>query len=159
MPVSKWHTLSLGMTQKPTTEPVLVYNEQTKRWILQKTLVTFPVSLHPDGVMIAKHFDTDLASVPTVLRNIVATNELSVKGAVTHDWLYRNGGHVSVIGPDGIHSVMLTRAQADQCFLDLMESDGIGWFKRQAAYHAVRLFAGSAWQADVNIPLPPAASS
>lgn len=70
-------------------------------------------------------FETDLASIPRPLRNILNINGRSRRAAVLHDWLYAG-------------RQCATRADADQLFLDAMKSDGVSWAKRWSMYAAVR---------------------
>ncbi len=71
-------------------------------------------------------FTTDLASIPRPFRNILNINGRSRRAAVLHDWLYAG-------------QQCVTRADADQLFLDAMKSDGVSWAKRWSMYAAVRV--------------------
>ncbi|WP_335978616.1 DUF1353 domain-containing protein [Fusobacterium polymorphum] len=74
-------------------------------------------------------FKCDLASVPRIFRNIINTYGDHTRAAVIHDWLYRNG-----------HKLGVSRKEADKVFLAVMKEQGVGFFKRQLMYRAVRTF-------------------
>ena len=79
-------------------------------------------------------FVTDLASVPRAARWLIPKGRNESLGAVVHDFIYR--GHVPGI----------TRAQADRLFLEIMEQSGVGWWRRQAIYRAVRAGGWASWK-------------
>ena len=80
-------------------------------------------------VVVPKGFRTDYASVPKIFRNIINTYGDHTRAAVIHDWLYRNG-----------HKLGVSRKEADKVFLEVMKEQGVGFFKRQLMYRAVRSF-------------------
>jgi len=80
---------------------------------------------------IPKGFVFDFASVPRLFWNLISPTQLGDVGPVKHDWKYKKG-----IG---------TREAADKQFLRDMEADGVKWWRRQAAYRAVRMFGGKNW--------------
>ena len=80
---------------------------------------------------IPKGFVFDFASVPRIFWNLISPTQLGDEGPVKHDWKYKNG-----IG---------TRESADKQFLRDMEKDGVKWWRRQAAYRAVRAFGWKYW--------------
>lgn len=86
-------------------------------------------------------FVCDLASIPRALWWLIAPMELSQCAPVLHDLLYKQGGRL-----DGRHAY--TRAAADQLFREVMTEEGVPGWRRKAAYRAVRLFGGRAWQQD-----------
>lgn len=76
----------------------------------------------------------DGASIPKLFWNLIGspfTGKYRVASLV-HDALYASEG--------------LDRKKCDEVFLDLMEQDGVGYFKRYAMYWAVRLGGGLVWK-------------
>lgn len=78
-------------------------------------------------------FHTDLSSIPRWARSIIPQVGRQNRASILHDWAYEDG----VPG--------MTRAEADQMFLDVMELDGVGWLRRRVMYRAVRLGGGGLW--------------
>lgn len=83
-------------------------------------------------IRIPKGLVTDFASVPSVLWSVAPPIGLHSKAAVVHDYLY-----IAVVG---------TRKWADKVFFEAMKAAGVGWFRRNAYYYAVRLFGGFVWR-------------
>lgn len=106
----------------------LDYNVQLETWVVLEDYIY-------KDIVVPRGFQTDLASIPKILWNIIAPFELSTDAPVVHDFLYHNGG----LGK-------YTRKQADQIFLELMAKEGVTWWKRHVAYRAVRLFAWGSWK-------------
>lgn len=69
--------------------------------------------------------ETDFASIPRVLWNVLPPTGNYGKAAVVHDFLYRTKGEA-------------TRPQADRVFLEGMEVLGVGWLTRHVMYAGVR---------------------
>ena len=117
-----------------------------------------PWNANIDGITlhIPKGFQTDLASVPRLLRSFVNTYELGVASALIHDAIYGRRGHQMTF-PPAEHAVTwepkvrFTRRAADRIFRQAMKAEGIGVAKRWVAWTAVRLFG---W-----LPWPPSAST
>ncbi len=105
--------------------------ELTERFIFAKLFV------------INAGFRFDLASIPRILWRLLAPFELSIAAPLGHDYLYRHGGRF--VSLTGIKR-KISRKDADKLFLKVMEDEGVGWFRRKAAYRAVRLFAGGCWR-------------
>jgi len=68
-------------------------------------------------------FDTDLASVPIGMRNLVSRLD-GIEAAIVHDWLYRTG--------------LVNRKEADDIFFELLKGSVPSW-KRWAMWLGVRL--------------------
>lgn len=120
----------------------LTYHLKERQWELKRRW-DYLDERHGCAVTVPEGFRFDLASVPRLLWVRVAPYELSLAAPLIHDFLYRNGGRVMGLGFMRRH---YTRREADAVFYDLMESEGVGSFRRRAAYTAVRLFGGGAWQ-------------
>lgn len=78
-------------------------------------------------------FDFDGASIPKALWGIIGSPMTGgyQRSACLHDALYA--------------SEYFDRKQCDDLFLEAMESDGVGYFKRYAMYWAVRAAGGIVW--------------
>lgn len=75
---------------------------------------------------------TDGASIPRIAWRLVGHPwGPYLPAAVVHDILYQ--------------SEIWSRAQADECFLDLMVTLPVGWLRRNAIYRAVRIAGGATW--------------
>ncbi|HEY9462460.1 MAG TPA: DUF1353 domain-containing protein [Vicinamibacterales bacterium] len=130
-----------------TLPPLVTYDAHTAVWLLGEPFDSRPTSLIGSAIPIPQGFVTDLSSVPRVFWNLAAPFELSIAGALTHDWLYRHGGHVAVRRDGGgLGSLWFTRAQADQYFLDYMKVEGVVWWKRTLAHWCVRVAGGPSWR-------------
>jgi hypothetical protein len=90
----------------------------------------------PRTIYVPAGYRHDGASVPRLAGIAIQKTDLGEVPAATHDKLYQTGGLF------GLYS----RAEADALFRDLMALYGVTWWKRQAAYRAVRLFGGGAWR-------------
>ena len=101
--------------------------DQEKQWQVLKPFV-FAV----DGVdyIVPEMFWTDFASVPRVVWSIISPYDLGY-GPIPHDFGYFTG--------------IKSREFWDDVLMACMEQDKIAWFKRNAAYRAVRMFAGGVY--------------
>jgi hypothetical protein len=95
-------------------------------------------------LVIPSGFVFDLASIPRVIWNVIAPFELSLAAPLVHDFLYRFGGLL----PNGER---YTRGEVDDMFLEIMTSEGVSPWRRIAAYRAVRMFGGRAWDSGINL--------
>ena len=88
---------------------------------------------NPIGFTVPKGFDTDLASIPWGLRNLVSQFS-GVQQAVTHDFGYQ--GHTD-----------LTKAELDLLFYEGLRTpgSGIGRFKARIMYKGVRFGGKGHW--------------
>ncbi len=75
---------------------------------------------------------TDLASIPDFAQNLISKVGPWDRPAVIHDTLYTLGTH--------------DRATCDKVLLEAMVADGVGVFKRNIIYYAVRLGGWKAWR-------------
>jgi hypothetical protein len=93
-------------------------------------------------------FVFDLASVPRFLWALISSFDLSLVAPLYHDLLYRNGGVLpeGQLEPAENPQHVFSRLETDNILYELMEKAGVTWWKRQAAYRAVRTFAGFAWK-------------
>ena len=98
-----------------------------------------------DGVTLTAKagYAYDLASVPRPLWWLIAPNELSLVAPLFHDLLYDFRGVLPADTATPYRT--FTRREADDLFLHLMEAEGIAWWRRNAAYSAVRAFGWTFW--------------
>lgn len=117
-------------------QPKVSYLVDSQEWELEEDFLFADFGLH---LTIHKGFRFDLASIPRLLWRLIAPFELSITAPLVHDYLYRCGGRL----PGG---AILEREDADQLFLQIMEAAGVSWWRRRAAYRAVRIFGSRAWK-------------
>lgn len=77
--------------------------------------------------------ETDFASIPRPLWNLLPPTGRYGKAAVVHDFLYRTHGEA-------------TRPQADRVFLEGMDVLGVDWFTRHLMYAGVRVGGASSYK-------------
>ena len=84
-------------------------------------------------IIVPAGFKTDFASVPRIFWSVISPiGKGYTSAAIVHDYLYST------------HQV--TKKEADNIFLWLMQRDGVSYLKRYAMYWSVRLFGGKAWK-------------
>jgi hypothetical protein len=121
---------------------VLTYKTASRRWRLEQTYDYYDES-RGRRLTVAAGFEFDLSSVPRLLWWLIAPFELSIAAPLVHDFLYRYRGEPppgSVLPPH-----RYTRAESDRLFRRAMEQEGVGAWRRGAAYAAVRAFGRVAW--------------
>lgn len=131
---------SNGFPWSQHTVPPVTCHPNEEQWELTEDLFYCGYGFN---LLILQGFRTDLASVPRWLWRIIAPFELSIAAPVLHDYLYRNGGcFVSTYGV----AQRVERETVDNLFLNIMADEGVPWWRRTAAYHAVRIFGKSSWR-------------
>lgn len=113
--------------------PSVTYRVATGSWVTASCF-------RYEDIIIPGGFECDLSSVPRVLWWLIAPFELSIKAPLVHDFLYKAGGFLPVSGET------LTRKDVDELFLRIMREEQVAGWRSCAAYTAVRLFGGKAWQ-------------
>ena len=104
------------------------------RWRLDKPLRYLTlVTGKPEDIVAESGFDTDLASIPRLVRPILPGNGKERRAAVMHDKVYRSGG-LFVLKSGG----SLTRKQCDQMMLEGMLVDGVLKHRAYLIYWGVR---------------------
>lgn len=99
------------------------------------------------SITVLKGFRTDLASIPRLLLPFIPVRDLSITAPTFHDLIYRTGGCVAPpLGTIKPADKIYSKVEADDLFLELMTREGVGYFKRNLAYAAVRLGGRSAWK-------------
>lgn len=96
--------------------------------------VRYEIQVEKAEIVVKAGFCFDGASIPQMAWSSIGhpfTPEF-VRAALVHDVVYHTG--------------LLTRSQADEMLLELLEADGVDWWKRRAMYRAVWLCGGSRWR-------------
>jgi len=111
-----------------------------------RLLEDFVVETSIGNITIPKLFVSDFASIPRGAWFLAAPTDPGIRAAaLVHDWFYRER-KARLVAHDGVTPVVVTRAMADQIFLEELEDGGLPAWKRQPMYWAVRLFGGSSWR-------------
>lgn len=116
------------------------------RWYLAEPL-GYRSDILGDDIWVEKHFLTDLASVPRVPIAYWLYGNRAHRSAVVHDWLYQRG------------TLDITRAMADDIFLEAMTCTGHRWVVRYVMYSAVVAVGWTCYKKhDVEYYTPPSGS-
>lgn len=114
------------------------------------TLLTSLVYRREDGgwLRAPRGSTTDGISVPRIFWALIPSTGAGWFSGVLHDAAYHR--QLEIHRNYGISEVWLpfhpTRKQADQLMRESLQSQGIGWFKRNVIYYALRLFGGKAFR-------------
>jgi len=100
-------------------------------WILQEKLI-YKTSSFTLTVPIG--FETDLASTPKLIWNLIPPFGLYTDAAVLHDFMYST------------HPQPFVRKDADDIFYHNLLGSGVSKAKALSMYYAVRLFGGTHWK-------------
>lgn len=124
----------------------VTYDARAKTWILTSDCVY--TTENGWTITAKKDFAFDLASVPRFFWAIISSFDLSLIAPLYHDLLYRHGGLLPAgqLAPEKNPPFRFEREEADKILYELMKKAGVSWWKRQAAYRAVRTFSGFAWK-------------
>jgi hypothetical protein len=100
-------------------------------WVLEKDLSYDNSSF---TITAKKGFTTDFASIPRIAWTIIGSPAMGryTSSSVIHDVLYATEA--------------LSRKECDDLFLEMLEIDGVGYFKRYMMYWAVRAGGGFVWK-------------
>lgn len=85
-------------------------------------------------IVVPMGFETDFASVPRLPLAYLTCGDVAHEAATVHDYLYCK---------DAVPNV--TRKEADDTFLAIMEELGESWWRRQVMHKMVRMFAGGSF--------------
>jgi hypothetical protein len=106
------------------------------------TLEPFAYAIGDKGmpfiIQVPAGFRTDLASIPRMFWPILPPHGVYSKAAIVHDWLYVTG-HAS-------------RLVADAVFYEAMRALGVGWFRANIMFMAVRIGGRKPWNKRRGIP-------
>jgi len=112
-----------------TPEPYAKYLPEKDKWLIQgETIANFSFNGGFNGlfIRIPDGFETDFASIPRILRNILSRQGVYNRAAIIHDYLceHRN----------------IPRALTDEIFNVIMYKIGVPWYKRYPIYRCVRTY-------------------
>lgn len=95
-------------------------------------------------------WETDLASVPPLMRHYINSFAFGIAGPLLHDFLYEHGGDP----PDGTCRPWrhFTRPEVDAMFLQLMRAERVPRSRRHFAYRVVRLLGWTHWEGESSDP-------
>ena len=117
----------------PITEHPQVAYVGNGKWVLTDDLA---YQSRYGRIVVPKGFRTDLDSVPRLPLAYWLTKNASVTGAVVHDYLYASGR---------IGDFRITREQADEVFLEIMDEEGVSWWRRRLIWLGVRAGGWRPW--------------
>lgn len=100
----------------------------------------FTIDIEKIRVTVPAGFETDLATIPWLLRGLINTYELGTLAPIVHDYCYVQRG---LVADD---HAPVSRLQSDRFFAALMFSDGVAIWRIACAYYAVRVFGRIWWR-------------
>lgn len=134
-------TYRFGQAKRAVT---VTYDPRKQIWVLVGDFrITINRGHHAHHLKIPDGYEFDLASIPRCLWSLIAPFELSLVAPLVHDVLYQYAGRLPAGWLDP--QAEFSRRDADNLFLELMTLEGIVWWKRVAAYRAVRFFSSIFW--------------
>jgi len=121
-----------------TTPLVVTPLEDGRNWKLIESFIYHIGNLESDEIVsVPAGFETDFASVPKFLWNILPPWGRYGKAAVIHDYCYRKG--------------LFTRKRCDKIFYEGMKVLKVPYWKRNVMYRAVRWFGGKAYKGTLKL--------
>ncbi len=121
------------MTVTYSADPILEWsNDHGHFHVHKKFTALWKTPVRAFKVTVPKGFETDLASIPQMFRNIIPQVGRHIQCAIVHDFCYCG-------------NTDLSKKDADLLFLDGMKSLGVGWFRRRTMYLAVRAAGTGHW--------------
>ena len=103
--------------------------------VIEPIFYTPPKHIWPSTIEVPVGTITDLASVPRFFWRIFPPFGNYSQAAIVHDHLYRSDPY------------NMKRAKADEIFLQAMRDLGVGWWKRNTIWSAVRAGGWKPWRA------------
>lgn len=107
------------------------------RWRLHRPLALYSQSMN-QVVTVPPDTVTDFASVPRLPFMYWFLGNTATRPGVVHDYLYKQGA---------LNGAPITRAQADQVFLDASDADGQPWLRSRTMWTGLRVGGMSTWRA------------
>lgn len=105
-------------------DPLVVQWTGNNRWVLHNELRC--ISTKGTTFYIPAGFETDLASIPQIIQNLLSPTGPWARASVLHDWLYDRR--------------ILPREECDDLFYEAMIDDGVEKGLAKALYFAVKAF-------------------
>lgn len=122
------------------------YDPQIDKWILLQ-------DFESNGITVPAGFAFDGSSIPRPFRIWIDRASLGIRAPLIHDWRYfleTNAGRaIAQFGIEYVRpafNILGNRKDTDLLFLEHMKEDGVGAFRRRAAYFAVRVGGRKAWE-------------
>ena len=118
----------------------VTYDVARRTWLL---LANYSYTYEGHTITARAGYAFDLSSIPRPIWWLLAPNELSIVAPLFHDLLYEYQGTLPAgdVSPYRTY----TRRETDDLFLHLMGVEGVAWWRRNAAYSAVRAAGGIYW--------------
>lgn len=113
------------------TKLILDDEQDTNGFFLLHESLVYVSTLLNKVIVVPRGFNTDLASIPIGVRNIISPIGRYDKAAVVHDWLYRVNG--------------VTRKQADDVLLEAMKVSNVKGWQQKVIYWGVRIGGWVSW--------------
>lgn len=106
-------------------------------WVLNEPITVSCVGDEGESIRftVLQGFESDLASIPRLLRWLIPQVGKHILPAIAHDWCYR----APSMG-------WLNKPKADLLFRVGMEQAGVGRLRRTLMYSAVKYFGGWSYQ-------------
>lgn len=102
-----------------------------------RVMLTFSYTHDEHGkISVPRGFLTDCDSVPRLPLAYWLLKDRTRMSAIVHDWLYFWGK---------LKGKPIRRKTADRIFLDAMEEEGVGWWRRRAIWLGVRAGGWRPW--------------
>ena len=114
---------------------LIPYKGVEQYWVTQRSFRYYVGKIgSSDFVDVPKGFETDFASIPIGLRNILPKDGPYTQAAVLHDWLYNQRK---------VHG--RSRAQCDLVLYEAMGAIGVPQWQRTLIYNGVKLGGWVYW--------------
>ncbi|MFD2206651.1 DUF1353 domain-containing protein [Kiloniella antarctica] len=122
-----------------TTDPALRWCTTKRVWILLEPITVYFVDDRGlrFSFTVPVGFETDLASIPRLLRGFIPQVGKHILPAIIHDWCYRDKS-----------MMWLNKDDSDMLFRVGMEQAGVGRLRRTLMYSAVKYFGGWSYQSE-----------
>jgi len=104
-----------------------------RKWIVKEEFVYYSEE-QKQRIVVNVPYKTDFASIPRIFWTLIGPpGGLYTEASVIHDYIYTNLTH------------RFTKKEADEVFLEAMKELGVGWFRRNIMFAAVRVGGSGNW--------------
>jgi hypothetical protein len=106
----------------------------------------YKYTYHPGkhAIVVPKGTIYDRASIPPIFWLLISQDDVGNVAPLIHDYLYRHGGKLPTSQVTPYRT--FAKQEADELFRTIMRQCGVKPWRREAAYQAVKNFAGFAWR-------------
>lgn len=124
---------------KPHTSPLLRPDSRGEVWTVEEDFVWFmdKNNKSSDVIYVPKGFESDLASIPKILQNIIPRTTAPA-ASVAHDYCYQKNLIFMYIGKNMYMGVPSSRKRSDYNFKLMLKACGISSFKANMMYAGLR---------------------